>query len=144
MPLSATVVKELQGELKQEEIRLHGLQEDRAKLDSQIAMVSEKIRSLRSLLTPATPESPPIPSGDERSKALAGQGFREAIRSLLAAAPEGLRPREVARKLKEGGFQYDGRMDLGVRISSDLWKMEKGGQLEKTKDGKYMLPRGGD
>jgi len=142
MPLSASVMKELEGELKQEEARLQRFHKDRAKLDAEIEVLTETIRAIRSLLGKQATEASQLtlsPASTHSRDDMATLGVREAIRSVLGSSPQGLKPRELAKLLKQRGFQHGGQTDLGARISSEMWRMERSDQLHKTKEGRYTL-----
>lgn len=79
-----------------------------------------------------------------RSHGPAKTGLRDAIRAALDGST-GLRPRSVLEHMKGvTKFQFQGKADPGLKVSTEMWRMWKNGLLRKSRSGLYSLPREGD
>jgi hypothetical protein len=58
-------------------------------------------------------------------------GLREAIRRILRDSASGLRPRDIVAELARRGFRYEATTDLSTRISNELFRMKRSGQVRK-------------
>ena len=67
------------------------------------------------------------------SSSLAGTdiGFRKAVRIVLNDSTKGLPPRDIASELMRRGFKYEATTDLSTRISNELYRMKRSGQIVK-------------
>lgn len=66
-------------------------------------------------------------------------GIRESMRKILSSS-NGLRPVEVAEKLKATGFEFrrKGKTRFNTVINNELYRMKQAGQLT-NEDGRYFL-----
>lgn len=115
-------------DLKAEQGRL---QEDIERFAEQTERLRKRYEAIAELL------------GDEPALAVPTDGFaemglRDAMRTVLKEAGI-LKPVQVTRILKARGFLNKGKTDLSVRVSNDLWKLAKVGQLQKNANGEYRL-----
>jgi hypothetical protein len=133
--------------------RLGSLIDEREKLDAEIRVLAEKVKSWQVILgslngaspkapnktpTPAEPTLLPIERDPENA---GGGGFRATIREVLRDHPQGLMPRQVTDRLEALGFKPPkGATNLAVRVGAELWKMKETGQLRKARNG-YALPK---
>jgi hypothetical protein len=133
--------------------RLRGLMEQRDKLDAEIRILTEKVKSWMVIIgslnggepkgaakppRPAEPAQLPI---DVDSEGADAGGMRATIRSVLKDHPQGLQPRQVTNRLEALGFKPPrGAANLSLRVGAELWKMRKIGQLRKARNG-YALPK---
>jgi hypothetical protein len=70
---------------------------------------------------------------------LADLGLRDAIRNVLAQTGRRLKPAAVVKMLEAGGFQaQEGKTDLKMRVSNELWRMAKRKHLHRSDKG-YAL-----
>jgi len=69
-------------------------------------------------------------------------GFRDKVREILAANPQGLKPAEVTKALEESGVTYTGTTKFSLRVSNDLNRMLHAGELHRTNSGRYKLSGG--
>jgi hypothetical protein len=58
-------------------------------------------------------------------------GIRSAIRAVLRDTKKGMRTRDVLNELKKRGYQFAGKVEPATRLSTELWRMAKSGQLQK-------------
>jgi hypothetical protein len=121
---------------------LRQLTAQREQLDTQIAALSERVRSwqviLDSMNGSAQREETRRPPAEKVEALETAQdvGLRATIREVLSAAPGGLRPKDVTARLKARGFSIPGTSTaLGVRVGAELWKMMQIGQLRKVRGG---------
>ena len=114
-----------------------GLGEQLDRVDGQIRAVNILVEDpdlLASLMAdhPTEPETTGSTNGN-----YASMGLREAIRAALERASYPLRPRDVTDRLKTGGYHHVSGTKLGVRVSSEMHRMRKVGQLHRTQGGRY-------
>ena len=82
--------------------------------------------------TPATTSAINGASHSEESPFVA-TGFRASIRMVLKDNAKGMRPREVYNELAKRGIAYSGKTDPVIRTSTEMWRMEKTGQVRKSR-----------
>jgi|SRR5271163_477494 len=58
-------------------------------------------------------------------------GIRGAIRITLRDAKKPLRPRDLLQELHNRGFIFTGKVPPATRLSTELWRMAKTGQIQK-------------
>lgn len=68
-------------------------------------------------------------------------GLTDAIRTVLKAAPYGLRPIEIAAELDKRGYQVSGTQPLPARVAAEISRMRHTGKAAK-REGKYFAVGG--
>ena len=67
-------------------------------------------------------------------------GFRERLRTILKDHSNGLKPAQVTTELRSEGFDLPSTsVPLGTRVSNELHRMYRAGQLHRTKAGRYKF-----
>jgi hypothetical protein len=126
----------------------HETQED---LRSELERLERRIRAIREILgeeerhggVSAAGHAPSVKAAaPQNGAAVIRSGLRKWLRDTVTASP-GLRPAGITKKLEEGGFQGGGTTQLSIRVSNELRRMAKVGQLKK-RGSKYYPLEGGE
>lgn len=112
------------------------LQAEYKKLEARMAQVRDRLHAIdllandREFLASLLAEqSEPGTNGQGYSQL----GLRDAIRAVLTGAATPLKPIQVTKELEKGGFQFSGGMSLSTRVSSEMHRMMRRGELHRTK-----------
>jgi hypothetical protein len=65
-------------------------------------------------------------------------GFRDTIRKVMREAGKGLKTKEISELILKSGFQYTAKTALSTRVSSDLARLIKSGDVSQ-KRGLYSI-----
>jgi hypothetical protein len=65
-------------------------------------------------------------------------GFRDTIRKVMREAGRGLRTKEISELILKSGFEYTAKTALSTRVSSDLSRLIKSGDVSQ-KRGLYSI-----
>jgi hypothetical protein len=113
---------------------------ERERLQARVQQLDDKLRALDlimndpSLLGFMLTAVPGAQNG-----AFVGMGLRQAIRAALAEAPHPAKPIEITERLLAGGYRPAGEMNLKLRVSQEMHRMMRLGQLKRLPSGRYRL-----
>jgi hypothetical protein len=132
--LIAQNIHEIDSELRDVEFEAKKIEDKRQALLSTRDALRKVIGADATELA-SNPPKPATITGDgilkSEDASIAATGFRASIRSVCKAASKGLRPRDVYEELAKRGVPYAGKTDPVVRTSTEMWRMQKVGQLRK-------------
>jgi hypothetical protein len=135
MALTQAVHEALEAELKHLEIQ-------RQRIDKKITHLKAILAPEEDLFQAPLPLSgmdKPMPQERSEAGQLVGKGLADAIRSLLATYPTGLRSAEVIEKLQRNGYKPTNPSRLKPAVNSELWRMTHNNRLSK-RGKRYFLP----
>lgn len=104
--------------------------------------VEERIEAIRTLLKPLDAERPRQVSDPSLSKVkpeLKGVGLRESIMRVFESLRVSLRANQVCNELRARGFDGINGTALSPRVSAEMVRLSKRGQLKKVERGVYRL-----
>jgi hypothetical protein len=106
------------------------------KLTAQMSALEKELKHLGELEAAAmTPADGNSSEPKRKAKPLKRGDFRNKIREIMEHTNRPMRPSEVTQVLKDSGISNAGTGDFNSRVSTELFKLTKAGELKKTNDG---------
>lgn len=138
MPFSPQTINELKGEANALRKDLTSLQAQAEKIRHRLAAIEELLSDTQVETAIAKQFQPSFFNSDEPR--LADVSFREAVRRILRDADRPLKAAEIRTVLERHGVAPDGKTDLSVRVSNELYKLKKANYV-KHENGAFYIPR---
>ena len=113
-------------------------------LYQELAYHQRRAAMINQLLAEAPPARTRLPRKREPAPAPAPRraqpaaSFRGALRALIQERP-GITRAGLIDRLKTAGFKPAKETAMNARVYNELWQMVRGGQIERTFDGGYIV-----
>ena len=139
------VLKSHQSKLKDE---LDDVLAQKHRLNAEVEVIQLQLTAIEKQLkrnggaTSISSSSEPTASDSSQpdgKPSLRGMGFRDAMRAVMKNSARGLRPRDIARELRNSDFEYTAAVAIGTRVSNELYSLKRSGEIRRTQGGYYRL-----